>query len=227
MIRSLLCSLFFPVLLLAQTEDYTTYTEVDENGDFTVTADTITVVTMEKEADSYIYKDAGVGHVSGDYTYLVEFNVDENETSGEIHPIATSNSIGTSGTIDAASGDVQFFSLLSVSAVPSMLVVDIDGGTFNNSSVLSLSEDTDYWATMVRDESISAFGDIAISIYDDSGRTNLIGTRNLNLSTSKKDFRYIYATQSKGGAGDTWTGKIYDLDLQEAVTPKRRKIIIF
>jgi len=224
MIRSLLCSLLFPVLLFAQTEDFTTYTEVDENADISVVTDTITVSTMAKTSDGYVYFDKTAGHFDGDFTHLGAYNVDDNQNNAQVQCWAMSNSLGSQNDIDVAGGDVLSLEMLGSNPTPTMFVIDIDAGTFNNSSGLALAEDTDYWSKIVRDESISANGDLAISIYSNASRTTLVGTRNLNLSSSKKDFRYIYGMMGTNVAsGDDWTGKIYELDLQEV---KRRKQIL-
>ena len=181
MIRSLLFSLIFPVLLFAQTEDFTTYTEVDEGTDITVKTDSIIVATMAKTSDGYVYFDKTVDHFDGDFTHLGAYNVDDNGTNGQVQCWAMSNSLGSQVDIDAAGGDVLSLEMIGLSSVTTMFVVDIDAGTFNNSSGLTLAEDTDYWSKIVRDESISANGDLAISIYSNASRTTFDRSRYSNF----------------------------------------------
>lgn len=50
-------------------EDLTTYTEVDEFGDMTITPTTITVDTMSRNTVSYVYYDFGAAYFGGGLHY--------------------------------------------------------------------------------------------------------------------------------------------------------------
>ena len=54
-------------------EDFTTYSEYDSAGDIVRTAPRVTVTTMRRDADAYIYKDFGAGYF-GDFKF--EFDID-------------------------------------------------------------------------------------------------------------------------------------------------------
>ncbi|KKK65176.1 hypothetical protein LCGC14_2976790, partial [marine sediment metagenome] len=81
-------------------------------------------------------------------------------------------------------------------AQPNIFMGELDGGTSYSATPFDISLDTDYYMTIVRDESIGTYGTITMFTYSDADRTTLVNTQAITLHTSKKDYRYIYACQS-------------------------------
>lgn len=63
-------------------EDFTTFTEVDEDGDVTVIALNIAFDTMRRDAETYVWKDYGAGFF-GDFTARFQVNITDLE-AGDI-----------------------------------------------------------------------------------------------------------------------------------------------
>ena len=59
---SLILIFLFSSTVFSAVEDFTTYTEVDENADITVTSTKADVSTMRRDALSYVVSDKGAGH---------------------------------------------------------------------------------------------------------------------------------------------------------------------
>jgi len=77
---------------------------------------------------------------------------------------------------------------------------------------------TTYYNKVKRDEAIGDNGTLYMYIYSDAGRTNLLDTLSVAL-TSKVDFRYFYVAQNTDtGGADECYGWLENLDLQEAST---------
>ena len=175
-----------------QTQDFTTYTEVDPSTYFAVTGDTITVTLLPRNVDAYIYKDFGVDNFSGNFTHEIEIST---TTSGvEIAYVwMLANLVDDSKGIDDASGD--FLGLYFYEN--DIILVECDGGTTYTASDYNISTDgTVYYITIVRDEDVGTYGTIYAYIYSDAAKTTLLATRSIALHSSKKDFRYLYGVNS-------------------------------
>jgi len=204
-------------------EDFTTYDETDEDGDITVSANNIDVSSMQRIADSHVSSDKGVDHFNGDFEFIEEVIIaSATALSAEIEFCGVANSQESLIDIFNASGNLQTAQVLNSGSetVPSFAAIEIDAGDFENGSQINASEDTQYYCEFERDESVGSFGDLEIRVYDDVGRTSLVGTSTQTLRTAKRDFRYVYALQSKnsGTSAMVWTGDVDNLDLQEAVS---------
>ncbi len=205
------------------TEDFLTYDETDPDGDLAVTTDRVTASTLDKGEVAHLSDDKGVDHFSGDFEHLfVMFNNSASQNGSEGHPWAVANVQDSSQNIDNANGSTLFIQIFAASTDFFAVIVEIDGGTFNSTAGLSLSDDTEYFCTVERDESIGSFGQLELRVYSDSGRTMLVDSDTLALSTSKKDFRYVYGMQGKGDGSSLqrWNGYCEFLDLQEVVAPE-------
>jgi hypothetical protein len=54
-------------------EDYTTYTEEDPSGNFSVSANSITITNLEKEANAWVVDSKGSGHFDADFSHDFEY----------------------------------------------------------------------------------------------------------------------------------------------------------
>jgi len=211
------------------TEDFSTYTEVDENSDYTVTAPKIDITSITRASTSYVYDDKGAAHFAGDFDHNVEYYVGSGTTDGERTNIwAMSNDIGDQAALDAA--NVSFFCASMGKESASLLkrLYEYDGSTeyIDTDNDTAVAVDTLTYATLLRDEAVGTYGTLYFYHYTDSGRTTLVSTQSITLHSSTKDFQYVYGTMSDGRTGtNTYTGYVQDLDLQETSGPANIKSI--
>lgn len=205
------------------TENLTTYTETDTEGDLTITATTATYTQIQKASAARCFDDKGAAHFDGDFEHLFEFKETFDETLSTAYPYAMTNIESTWYDIQVTQTDDAIgLSTYSAGATDHRLYLwEVDGGTGYNDSYLSIVEGTAYYLTIKRDEAVGDFGTIYCYIYSDASRETLVDTLSVTLHTSKKDFRYIYAIMGKGEAGQTqeMSGYTKDLDLQEGAPP--------
>jgi hypothetical protein len=206
------------------TEDLTTYTEVDPGTYISKTADRVTVTSITRAVDAYIYKDKGVNHFNGNF---------------EHHAKACITSVG------GVAGDLVFFWMLAnaiedyiglkaanesflawytwdFGSSKQMALAELDSGTLYQDPSVALVLNTTYYLTTKRDEGVGTYGTAYFYICTDNyyglGGT-LIDTLTVALHTSKKDFRYIYGVNTHNDAQPTVavSGWMELLDLQEWV----------
>jgi len=209
--------------VLADNEDFTTYTELDPGADITVAASKLTFVDLDsRNTDSWVYKDMGVDYYSGDFEHLMEGETGSGSTDDDCFGIywAMSNSVDDILGIDNASGDVlyTFFHPNAAGNGPNYVYLrEVDGGTSYSTVIVSLSEDTTYYLKVKRDEAVGTYGTIYVYVYSDSARTNLVDSVSLTLNTSKKDYRYIYGTNTynDGTTGSQYDGFVQNFDIGE------------
>jgi hypothetical protein len=96
---------------------------------------------------------------------------------------------------------------------PWLVLREINGATYTQVETSEiLSEDTDYYLTLDRDESVGTFGTLYAHLFSDEARSTTLETLTLTL-TEKQDFRYIYGAISWDDAtpNNTWSGTISNL----------------
>jgi len=190
-------------------EDLTTYTETDPNARITVNASTVTSTGLTRADIAWVSKSFGANpnaDFSGDFEVRADSNVLSCTNGGFQNLVALANSqherfwfvsnssdlIGVRQSCDATTG------------VLSYVLEEIDGGTVTTvATTAGLTKGTTYYLTWRRDEAIGAFGTVYLDVYSNSARTSLVETVSLALSTSKKDFQYLYVTQAHGASGQT------------------------
>jgi hypothetical protein len=206
------------------TEDLTTYTEVDPNARITVTAARSSFVGLTRNEDAYVYYDKGVNHFNGDFEHLLDVYLDSADAYGIAVVWALTNLVDDwKGIIDAA-GDALTFQLYFDATNYNFILRETDAGVLSGDTYVG-AIDTPYYLKIVRDESVGTYGTLYAYIYSDAARTTLLDTLSVTLNTSKKDFRYVYVTQTYNDARtETITGYVENLDLQEAVVYTVSKI---
>lgn len=203
-------------------ENFTTYTEVDPVAYVSKTTSRVTAALMPRTATVYVYSDKGVNHFSGDFEHLATVNT--LSATGSLYGVnfcwSLANSVGDAKAIIDASGSMLAVVSTRVNGTIELHLREIDSGTsYDTYSTVATVFNTSYYLKIKRDESVGTYGTLYCYIYSDVGRLNLIDTLSLTLHTSKKDFRYIYSTQSyndgwNAGRGE-WSGYLENLDLQE------------
>lgn len=205
--------------VFASVEDFTTWTEVDEDSDITVTSDNITWSTMKRDAISYVYYDFGVDFWDGDFAHDFdwEFTQCENGSGGALW--ALTNDLGT--VQDLISDDSLYIYFYKNAGTITVIAEECNGGVLS-SPISSNNPITDltYYYRVWRDEDEGDFGKLYCERYQDAERTILLGTIS-TLLTEKQDFRYILMPQNYGVTGSYKTsGWIGNLDTEGLVTPE-------
>jgi len=189
-------------------EDFTTYTEVDEGDDITVTEHKCDVSTMIRNVTSYVRKDYGVDHF-GDFEHLLDIYVSAGDTNSLGLCWSMSNGNNTYQSQSAAHDG--FFIYLN-EASGSLIIGLVEAGVAEDSYTGSFS--TPYYLTVKRVGTT-----LTCKIYSDAARTNLLDTLTLIVQTTK--YRYIAAIGSRQAAGTAAiTYYSENLDLQEAAAAK-------
>lgn len=189
-------------------ENYTTYTEVDSGGDITVNAADIAVSTMQRVANSSVYKDKGVNHFGNFEHLLDEANFGVNPglfAVGGIWHISNTASATLQDLIDADDGYMVYFVNNSGTFQIEFTRKDgtDDSDTFNSQVAF------DYWITIERTAAT-----MTCKIYTDASRTTLTDT--LSITRAATSYRYIGTIASRDAAGTVdLSYTIGQLDLQE------------
>ena len=209
-------------------EDFTTYEEVDPNGRITVTADRSTFTLLSRDEDAYVYKDKGVNHFDGDFEHLIEMYPDAAGSSyfGHVGIWVLSNDIDDlQGLKDAGKSYLGLEMEGAIGYNPYLRLYEQDGANSYSDQSIALSWDTLYYLKIKRVETDGEFGTIYCDIYtseeDRANEVNAVDNLSLVLHSSKKDFRYIFATCSKDSnlPVRTLTGYSQNFDLQEVPPP--------
>jgi len=212
--------------LVDPTEDFTTYTEVDEGSDVSISADQVTYTNLaSRELTYYLYYDMGVGHFDGDFEHLIRVYWDEmSVTSGLVGYWAVGNSIGDIRDIIDVSGDcLAGYFYYATTPERQLYIREVDGGTsYTDYYVCSL--DQEYYLEFFRDDDDGTYGTLYCYIATDGyyhNGGNPEDVLSVVLHSSKKDYRYIYGLTGydTDQAAKYTTGWQKLLDLQEGAGP--------
>jgi hypothetical protein len=189
--------------LSPQYEDLTTYTEVDEDDDISVTERKCDVITMRRDAVSYVYKDLGVDYLG---EFEIEFEAELTETTGVGGNtgicLVTNTLPGTIADI-AASNDG----------------IEVELWDNNDNLRLSMHDRTDdakdqYYPggtsmalTYFKFKRVGST--VTLTAYSDAVRETVIDTLQINgADTGAK--RYLYVLMSRDDSVDgAWTQSLY------------------
>lgn len=206
------------------TEDFTTYTEVDEGSDVTKTADRITFTAVDTRSDTFhVHYDKTADHFDGDFEHLVKTYVSSIVDLAIFATWMLSNNVGDFRA-HSAGGWSHLNTYWQRSGATYYFFLREQDGASSYTDNFNPSLSTIYYIEHERDEAVGDHGTLYAYIctddYWDDGGTQ-IDTLTLTLHTSKKDFRYIYGLASYDTAastGITATGYVELLDLQEGWT---------
>ena len=182
-------------------EDFTTYTKVDPNSRFTVTAPKVVFTGMTQMEDAYIYKDKGAGWLTGDFTETFDCDVTGFGNLGSRSLNAVVWSVTTwigSGTGGAGRYALQVWWQPSSGSSGYIFGNEHYNGSDYGFGAFACSTNTIYYLTITR-----TGGNITMSIYSDNARTNQLYTFTHALQDTHT-YRYVYAIQSyNNGIGGT------------------------
>ncbi len=202
-------------------EDFTTYTEVDEDGDITVTTTKCNVITMRRDALSYVRDDKGVDHFS-DFEHLITvYSGTGGLESGMAFWCLTNGANTFQQMIDGSDG-LRFYEYnwnVGGSPDPHIYLYDIANA---NSDVYDCAASTVYYCTIKRDGAT-----LTAKIHSDAARTNLLDTLSVVCSTDA--YRYVYAVQSRQfSTNPSYAISAYsqDFNFQEAGAPTAYSFIM-
>lgn len=197
------------------------YTEDDPFGVLGVAANTITITNLQRQSAARVWKDAGAAHFGAIFEHLVSGQTDSN-TGGGWNTLLFFWAVANVNNADANSDPfIYLYSATNGESPADNLYMRLgidDGATEDEDSYNAGAGEwgTRYYFTLDRNAV-----DLDCYIYDDVDRTNLVDTLTVPKGTSS--LRYIYGTLCRGGNHAAVTsGKVYDLDLQEAPAAARR-----
>lgn len=195
------------------TEDFTTYTETDPADNITVdSASQVTVTTLLRNTDTFLYKDKGAGHYAENFRHKFRTQQTYGSANGTCIFWSLTNDVDDRAALSAGNKSALFCEWYNRTA----RMLELDSGTNYVDVTAALSDATNYYMTVERDEAVGTYGTIYLYIYSDAGRTTLLDTLTLALHTSKKDFQYQFAVMSFNNNTTNYvSGVIADLDLQE------------
>jgi hypothetical protein len=196
-------------------EDFTTYTEVDPNNHLSKTASQLTIASLSRGENAYLYKDKGINHFGGNFDFLVDIKITSDAYYNDAFFLVLANAINETYALWAANE-----SMLGIECYHNdIYLIEKDGssGYDTYASRKTLAKNTTYYLKFKRDESVGTYGTLYLYVYTDPARTILVNTQSIALHGSKKDFRYIYAVDSGNDANTTLTvsGYIENLNLNE------------
>ena len=199
-------------------EDFNTYTKI--GGASVVITSPKVAFTVTRSEETYVYKDFGIDHFSGDFSHLCD-----GECTAATAPVSsavayfwnlTNDLDDVKGLLDANKSFLTCRYNYNTAGNFLILLEEVNSGTFYNDLYVG-ALNTHYWFTIGRDEAIGSFGQLENLIHSDVDRITLLDTLAVLLHTSKKNFRYQMSlnTYNNGAAASTITGYIQNLDLQE------------
>lgn len=169
-------------------EDFTTYTEVDQTGDITVTASKITWTTMDRDRISYVYKDYEEDYF-GDFIIEWAAQITYSSSTGVTEHICVTNTIGVAADMNAADDGM----ITSTYGNSSNMVYRIWDYFNDNNDTWTVGGTT----VPLRYYRLTRAGTtLTLQVYSNSGRTTLVDTLILTCDTSLK--RYLYGMCSAG-----------------------------
>ncbi len=200
------------------TEDFTTYTEVDPNSRIVVATRRIAWTLLQEDEDAYVYKDKGAAFFDGDFSHKLTVRATGGTHGAHLRYWTLANLVDDFWGIVSANGDALSLGLSFSASQFRLNFGEVDGGTQYTDVAYSIDVDTDYFVTIVRDESVGTYGTFYAYIYSDSARTILLNTQSITLHSSKKDYRYLYICHSNNNGGTApISGYVEDLDLSAVV----------
>lgn len=193
-------------------ENLLTYTEVDPNAKLTVISSRVTLASLLRNEDAYVYKDFGADYFNGDFQIDFDIPALPTGTSGGDFLVASMANgiddwIGLIGTsIDGLAAEIYrtaggqiYFNIAEIK----------DGIEYTSSQEAGLPG----YFRFKRDESVGTYGTAYLYSYTDAARTQQQALVTLPLH-KKMDLRYLYAVQSRNsGSTASISGYMENLNL--------------
>jgi len=206
-------------------EDFTTYTELDPGDKIAVASATLTWSSLNvRYYDSYVYKDFGAAHFSGDLTHTFQLRATAyNEQTPYAAVWALANAVDDLHGIAVGGGDYQAVALVNSAGTYLAQLRLCEDGAEQVADIL-INQDVDYYVTIARDDDggVNGTGRLTLTValgdyYGQPGCTDSASTTLDCSAGQQNDFRYLYATCTFN-TGDTsryLSAVISSLDLHE------------
>jgi hypothetical protein len=174
-------------------ENYSTYTSVDPNSNFSISPYVITVTNMRRDVKAYIYYDKGVGYFAGNFTHILDGKITASDYEGNALIWSMWNALGGEDELHPTKNGIEILFGRAGSGGGGYYYIYFREWYNNanydaswNSAVLN----TTYYFTITRVGAV-----LTVKIYSDYARNTLLATLTKNLHTTDA-YRYIYAMQS-------------------------------
>jgi hypothetical protein len=195
-------------------EDFSTYTEYEEVTNwYTVTSAKVACANVQRDEQSWVYKDFGAGYF-GDGT---DHDVEAKCTAGDAGGVGCFWALANVVTdLDTAYDNYYEYVCAFLYDTTGDQRVDLrnhEGRDLDSTADGLLTEGTKYYYTCQIDDTADQ---ITVEIYSDSGRTTLLDTLVVPMDDGQT-YRYCYATASwDSGSTQAITFDVENLDLNEA-----------
>ena len=168
--------------------EFTTYTEVDPNGDITINSDTlITVDTMRRDVVAGVYKDYGAGRFTGDFEFQWHWLCNASNGANAMSAIfSLSEGYYLTKTDKENANDGL---VVTYKAGGGIAIADYENDSTDSYSIVS-GPPKERWFTLTRSGTT-----VQLFIYLDSGRTSLQDTLTISQSSAHA-YRYLYPVTS-------------------------------
>lgn len=201
------------VEMVDPNEDWTDgWTELDPNSDITVAANTLTVSSMLRNIDAWIYKDYGVGHFGVNFTHshVVNWTSDGGaSTGGSGSYWAVSNVVDDIFYWNTNNSAAMHGQLLRATAVYTWRITDSVTGNVDPFNGTSANCDQDVNCETVRS---GATGNVLTQVLTGDVTDTLTIT-----CTANTLYRYQFSVNSANNATTTYLSYVVkNLDLNEA-----------
>ena len=194
-------------------QDPTSYTEVDIGADRIVPHSTgVRVTSLACDEDVYCYKDFGLEYFDSDFR--IDFDVyctSDSTVSDGPGIVSLDNLIGAHAN---TSGGVMIYW-----EAGKCYIRRLHGTTPSDSSGVTTPTGTTNYMSFIRDEAAGAY---TLTRYSNSSRTSVLYSATLgSLGT---DFRYAYIVRgsNSGIVGETWSGRVNNIDIIEQAKSRLR-----
>lgn len=206
-------------------EDFTTYTEVDEGGNVTVTTNKVSWVDLDTDETSFLYKDMTVDFFDGDFTHKFECQVSGRDAGNPLFAYwMVANDIGDIFFLINNSNDFIFFTYFYSSVTGNNFELTLwENGAPGEADVFDGPTDgVTYYVTISRDDDGGAnnTGQIKAYIRTGSHSGSLVDTLSVDCAAGEQnDYRYIYALCSydESAADEDASGHTERLDLSPVI----------
>jgi len=188
-------------------EDLTTYTEVDQNSDITITSPKADFVSLDRIANSYVYKDHGIDYF-GDFDIDFEFYIQEGADQGLVVLFAVSNTSGTLNDMISATDGLTVFAYNNTNN----LAITIQDWSNSNYDTYIFGGGTTsgvIYSTISR--SVTT---LTMSMFSDANRTVPIDILTLTSEAGTKRYLTVLAScESAVSGGDAITGYTQNFEI--------------
>jgi hypothetical protein len=198
-------------------EDLLTYTEVDSDGDITVTSPSASFVTMRQDADSYVYKDFGASYF-GDFDIEFEAEITFSEAQGappagvsQALLCSVSNTIGNFPDFDTANDGI----MIDTYNLTGQFLIRLRDFSNDNSDLYDMGGVFVWGKYYFKFERSGTTA--TCKIYSDSARTILVDTLSITCETGDKRYLNVLASRDQTPtASNSITGYTQNFDIISA-----------